>query len=447
MTADPAPTTILETERLRLRRFTGDDLDNLVALHRDPEVMRFVDTGNPVPPQEVRAELPLLIREYEEFPGFGRWAAIEKDTDEFVGWFGLRRREAIGPANATLGYRIHKRFWGRGYATEACRALVRRAFAELGVQRISADAMAVNHRSRRVMDKAGLTYVRTYYLTFSDPIPGTEQGEVEYAITKAEWQHQEQSPTTEDPAQHQPTDHPLPLAEGWDSHALEWIAWTRTGLDSYQSHREAFMPLIPSPSHLTVDIGCGEGRVSRELQALGHRVLAIDRSLAMSRSAAAHPVDPVPAIVADAAELPLATGTADCAVAFMSLHDIDHMPAAVREIARILSIGGHLVMAIVHPINSAGHFPGDKDDATRPFVIDESYTQPKRYVTTRAREGLTMTYHGEHRPLHAYTEALADAGFVIDRLREQTSADPRDKWHRIPLFLHILATLQQPKDR
>jgi len=251
--------------------------------------------------------------------------------------------------------------------------------------------------------------------------------------------------TTYDAAmgQNQPTD-ALPLAKGWDSHAEEWIAWTRTGIDSYESHREFFLPLIPKPRHLTVDVGCGEGRVSRELQALGHRVLAVDRSPAMSRAAAAHPVQPVPAIVADATELPLATGTADCAVAFMSLHDIDHMPAALREIARILTVGGHLVMAIVHPINSAGHFPGDNDDATRPFVIDESYTQPKHYTTTRARQGRTMTYHGVHRPLQAYTEALADAGFVINQLREPTSTDTRDKWHRIPLFLHILASLQQP---
>jgi ubiquinone/menaquinone biosynthesis C-methylase UbiE len=238
----------------------------------------------------------------------------------------------------------------------------------------------------------------------------------------------------------QPIDQSISLAEGWDSNAEEWIAWTRTGLDSYESHRKVFLPLIPRPGWLTVDVACGEGRVSRELQGLGHRVLAIDRSPAMSRAAAAHPKEPVPALVADATKLPLATGVADCAVAFMCLQDIDNMPAAVKEIARILTSGGHLVLAIVHPINSAGHFPGDRDDATRPFVIDESYTQPKRYVTERVREGLTMTYHGEHRPLQAYTDALTDAGFVINRLREPTSADTQDKWHRIPLFLHILAS-------
>jgi SAM-dependent methyltransferase len=234
----------------------------------------------------------------------------------------------------------------------------------------------------------------------------------------------------------------LPLGEGWDRHAEEWIAWARTGLDSYETfHRDAFLPLIPGPGRLTVDVGCGEGRVSRDLRALGHRVLAVDRSPTMTRAAATHPAGPVPAVVADAARLPLATGEADCVVAFMSLHDIDHMPAAVREIARILTIGGHFVMAIVHPINSAGRFTGDEADADRPFVIDESYLKSELYVDIFDRDGLTMTFHGEHRPLQVYTEALADGGFVIERLREPTSPDPAKPSSRIPLFLNIVAAL------
>lgn len=241
------------------------------------------------------------------------------------------------------------------------------------------------------------------------------------------------------------TDHTHPLGEGWNAHAHECIAWARApGLDSYwEFHRDAFLSLVPRPGRLTVDVGCGEGRVSRDLRAMGHRVLATDLSLAMSRAAAAHPADPVPAVVADAARLPLAGASADCAVAFMSLHDIDHMPAAVREIARVLTVGGRLVMAIVHPINSAGQFAGDKADVDRPFVIGGSYLQPRRYVDTVTHESLTVTFHGEHRPLQAYTEALADAGFVLERLREPTDLDPAKPWRRIPLFLNIVATLQQ----
>lgn len=129
----------------------------------------------------------------------------------------------------------------------------------------------------------------------------------------------------------------------------------------------------------------------------------------------------------------------------MSLHDIDNMSAAIQEIARILTPGGHLVMAIVHPLNSAGSFPpSDRDDTMWPYVIDESYTRPRRYVTIRSREGSTMTYHGIHRPLQAYTEALTDAGFAIDQLRELSNADRQSKWHRVPVFLHIAASRTRP---
>jgi len=236
----------------------------------------------------------------------------------------------------------------------------------------------------------------------------------------------------------------LPLGEGWDRHAREWIAWARTGLDTYETfHRDAFLPLVPRPGRLTVDVGCGEGRVSRDLRTRGHHVLAADMSPTMTRAAATHPALPVAAVVADAARLPLATGAADCAVAFMSLHDIDHMPAAVREIARILTVGGRLVIAIVHPINSAGRFTGDRADPDRPFVIGGSYLKPERYVDAVDHDGLTMTFHGEHRPLQAYTEALADAGFVIERLREPTSPDPARPWSRVPLFLNIVAALRR----
>lgn len=230
------------------------------------------------------------------------------------------------------------------------------------------------------------------------------------------------------------------LADGWDANAGAWIEWTRRGLDSYSSHKLAFLPLIPPPGRLTVDVGAGEGRVSRELQARGHRVLAIDRSFTMTQSAATYPEEPVPAVVADAVNLPVPDAAADCAVAFMSLHDIDDIVAAIAEIGRILAVGGKLVMAIVHPLNSAGYFEQDAADPEPPYIIRDAYTEARHYTTTRTRDGLSMTYHGIHRPLLAYTEALADAGLVIERLREQTTDDPDDKWYRIPLFLHIVAS-------
>jgi SAM-dependent methyltransferase len=239
------------------------------------------------------------------------------------------------------------------------------------------------------------------------------------------------------------TDRIPSLGEGWSAHADEWIAYAGIpGLDSYwRYHREPFLGLVPAPGRLTVDVGCGEGRVSRDLRALGHRVLAVDLSFAMTRATATHPTGQVPAVVADSTALPLPARSADCVVAFMSLHDIDDMPGTIAELARVLVPGGRLVMAIVHPINSAGTFVGESGDQERPYVIAGSYFEPRRYVDTFVVNDLNVTFHGEHRPLQCYTEALAGAGFAIERLTEPTNPDPADKWRRIPLFLNVVAVL------
>ena len=81
------------------------------------------------------------------------------------------------------------------------------------------------------------------------------------------------------------------MRNAWDLHADEWISWARApGHDSYwRFHREAFLPLVPPPERLTLDIGCGEGRLTRDLSRLGHRVLGIDASPAMVTAAASVP--------------------------------------------------------------------------------------------------------------------------------------------------------------
>lgn len=178
---------VLATERMRLRRFTPGDVDNLYELDSDPEVMRFLTNGRPTPYGVVRDELlPRILAEYERSDRHGRWAAVERSTGRFLGWFSLDLPDG-DPDQADLGYRLRREFWGRGLATEGARALVRSAFAERGLRRVFATTMAVNLASRRVMEKAGLRYVRTFHLEFDDPIPGTEYGEVEYAVTRDEW--------------------------------------------------------------------------------------------------------------------------------------------------------------------------------------------------------------------------------------------------------------------
>ncbi len=182
----------LETERLVLRRFTEADVENLFDLDGDSEVTRFLTGGKPTPRDVIRNEtLPRFLHYYERFEGFGFWAAIEKSTGEFLGWFHFRPQEGSDPDEVELGYRLRRSTWGKGYATEGSRALIRKGFTELGVRRVVASTMAVNVASRRVMEKAGLTLERTFHESWADSIEGAEHGEVEYALTKAGWEQQE----------------------------------------------------------------------------------------------------------------------------------------------------------------------------------------------------------------------------------------------------------------
>lgn len=182
----------LKTERLVLRRFTESDADDLFDLDGDPEVMRYLTGGKPTPCDKIRDEtLPRFFDYYERFAGFGYWAAVERSTGEFLGWFAFHPPEGRGPEEAELGYRLRRSAWGKGYATEGSRALIRKGFAELGVRRVVAETMAVNTASRRVMEKAGLAHARTFHREWREPIAGAEHGEVEYALMKADWERRE----------------------------------------------------------------------------------------------------------------------------------------------------------------------------------------------------------------------------------------------------------------
>jgi SAM-dependent methyltransferase len=158
------------------------------------------------------------------------------------------------------------------------------------------------------------------------------------------------------------------LRAAWEENAQAFIAWARKpGHDTYwRFHRDAFLALLPSPGRKTLDLGCGEGRLSRDLAALGHTIVGIDASPTML-GAAREAAPEIETHLADAAALPFPDGAFDCVIAFMSLQDVDDLEGALRESARVLEPGGRLCVAIVHPINSAGAFESD-DPASR-FVI------------------------------------------------------------------------------
>jgi RimJ/RimL family protein N-acetyltransferase len=173
----------IETARMRLRPITLDDVDLLVALDSDPEVMRYISGGKP----SSHAETERIVQR-----SLGhRWLGFEHDTGELVGWFGIRPSTA---KSRELGYRLRREMWAKGYATEGSRALIAVAFGQPGVEVVRAETMAVNTRSRAVMERLALRYVRTFHLEWDDPIEGTEHGEVEYEITKADWETERPTP-------------------------------------------------------------------------------------------------------------------------------------------------------------------------------------------------------------------------------------------------------------
>ncbi|MDQ2741936.1 MAG: GNAT family N-acetyltransferase, partial [Chloroflexota bacterium] len=119
----------LETERLVLCRFAAADVDNLFHLDADPEVLRFINGGTPTPREVIQHTiLPRFLHYYERYAAYGYWAAIERSSGTFIGWFSLHPAEDSDPDDVELGYRLRRSAWGKGYGTEGSRALIRKGF-------------------------------------------------------------------------------------------------------------------------------------------------------------------------------------------------------------------------------------------------------------------------------------------------------------------------------
>lgn len=198
MVYDSGVRVFLETRRLVLRRFVAADIEHLVELDSDPEVMRYLSGGAPTPREAIESSiLPRFLASYEKHAGLGFWAAINSDSHDFVGWFGLHPNDSAAAGDLELGYRLRREFWGRGYATEGARALLEVGFLTFGATRIFAATYQDNLASRRVMEKLGMSFVRSFHITsaavsgdtfVADESALFEGDDVEYAITKAAWE-------------------------------------------------------------------------------------------------------------------------------------------------------------------------------------------------------------------------------------------------------------------
>lgn len=185
---------VLQTDRLILRRFTESDIDDLVALDADPQVMRFITGGRPTTRLRVETDfLPMYLAQYAAGERYGRWATVERSTGAFLGLFHFRPATGCPSDEPALGFRLRRSAWGKGYASEGSLALIDLGFTELGAERVVAQTMVVNAASRRVLEKIGMRQVRTFRMEWPFPIEGSEHGDVEYAITRAEWEQRNRS--------------------------------------------------------------------------------------------------------------------------------------------------------------------------------------------------------------------------------------------------------------
>jgi RimJ/RimL family protein N-acetyltransferase len=155
---------LLETERLLLRPLAFEDADELVAMQRDPELIRFL---GPLSQQEARRRLEASAEEWREL-GYGRAAAIERASGRFVGRVGLKRWPQFGETE--LGWALRRDAWGRGYATEAARAWLDWASANVDVPYITAMIEPANAHSLGVAERLGMTKLRDDVLFGRDVI-------------------------------------------------------------------------------------------------------------------------------------------------------------------------------------------------------------------------------------------------------------------------------------
>ena len=168
---------IVETARLLLRPVSMTDLDAFAAMNADPDVMRYIGDGKPQTREQTILRIYAILDHWDQH-GFGLCAIVDKASEAFIGFCGLQYLD--NTSEIEVGYRLAKRFWGAGLATEAATASLRQGFDVFGLDRIVAVVQPDNVASQRVLEKIGLRYVKDARFYKTDV--------KYYAVTREEYQ-------------------------------------------------------------------------------------------------------------------------------------------------------------------------------------------------------------------------------------------------------------------
>ncbi|MDH5598405.1 MAG: GNAT family N-acetyltransferase [Cyclobacteriaceae bacterium] len=155
---------ITETERLIIREIGEADVEAMLELHSDPEVHKYLGNKTISSIKEIKEIINFLRQQYEKYK-VGRWAMIDKNSNEFIGWTGIEyvTKEINGHKNYyDLGYRLKKQYWGKGYATESAIACLEYAFNQLQLNKVYAMADYRNKGSNNILKKSGMSFIETF---------------------------------------------------------------------------------------------------------------------------------------------------------------------------------------------------------------------------------------------------------------------------------------------
>ena len=184
-----SPIPVLETERLRLRPFTFEDEAAVFALASDPEIARFVRFEAHRTPADTRAFLELAFEHYKRGDPFAL-AILRRPDDRVIGSCGFVS-QAPERHTAEIGYWLGQAYWGKGYAVEAARALMRFGFEQMHLERVEAKCFLENRAGQRVIEKLGMKYEGT---DCNEMIKGAFPQLNMYGISGEDWQGRQNSP-------------------------------------------------------------------------------------------------------------------------------------------------------------------------------------------------------------------------------------------------------------